>query len=41
MVQFVGDEEDEAVLLQQLVDAEVMVHGLPVNPEAWSPYLCR
>lgn len=39
MVQFVGDEEDEAVLLQQLVDAEVMVHGFTREPEAWSPYL--
>lgn len=27
MVNFIGDEQDEAVLLQQLVDAEVMVHG--------------
>lgn len=32
MVQFVGDEEDEAVLLQQLVDAEVMVHGFIREP---------
>ena len=32
MVQFVGDEEDEAVLLQQLVDAEVMVHGFTREP---------
>lgn len=41
MVQFVGDEEDEAVLLQQLVDAEVMVHGFIREREAWNPYLCR
>lgn len=27
MVNFIGDEQDEAALLQQLVDAEVMVHG--------------
>lgn len=26
-VNFIGDEQDEALLLQQLVDAEVMVHG--------------
>lgn len=26
-VNFIGDEHDEAILLQQLVDAEVMVHG--------------
>lgn len=32
MVQFVGDEEDEAVLLQQLVDAKVMVHGFIREP---------
>lgn len=32
MVQFVGDVEDEAVLLQQLVDAEVMVHGFIREP---------
>lgn len=27
MVRFIGDAQDEAALLQQLVDAEVMVHG--------------
>lgn len=32
MVQFIGDEEDEAILLQQLVDAEVMVHGFTREP---------
>ena len=32
MGQFVGEEEDEAVLLQQLVDAEVMVHGFIREP---------
>ena len=33
MVQFVGDEEDEAGLVQQLgVDAEVMVHGFIREP---------
>jgi len=26
-VNFIGDEQDEALLLQQLVDADVMVHG--------------
>jgi ABC-2 type transport system ATP-binding protein len=26
-VNFIGDEQDEALLLQQLVDAEVLVHG--------------
>lgn len=27
MIGFIGDKQDEAVLLQQLVDADVMVHG--------------
>jgi len=26
-VNFIGDNQDEALLLQQLVDAEVLVHG--------------
>ncbi len=26
-VNFIGDQQDEAILLQQLIDAEVMVHG--------------
>jgi len=31
-VNFIGDQQDEAILLQQLIDAEVMVHGFSREP---------
>ena len=35
------DRQDEALLLQQLIDADVMVSSFMREKEAWNHCLCR